>query len=64
MKQRLSRMALTAFGLGVFVGGIVGVLFWVLTDRPVVAMLFGLVPPIIMLILVKDRFWEPYDPDE
>ncbi|MCX7847792.1 MAG: hypothetical protein N2595_07175 [bacterium] len=64
MKRCVSRMAMNAILLGLVMGGIVGVAFWLLTDRPVASMLFGLVPLCLSLILVRNHFWEPYPPED
>ncbi len=64
MKKRISRMGINAILLGLVLGGVIGLVTWLLTERPITAMLVGIAPVLLLLCLVRDVFWEPYPNDD
>lgn len=64
MKKRISRMGINAIFLGIILGAVAGLVFWLLTDRPITATLVGVAPVLILLCLVKDTIWEQYPDDD
>lgn len=64
MKRRISRMGINAILLSIVLGAVAGLVFWLLTDRPITATLAGIAPVLFFLSLVKNTLWEQYPDDD
>lgn len=64
MKKRLSRMGINAILLGIILGAVAGFVTWLLTERPVTAILVSIAPVFILLCLVKDTILEEFPDDD